>query len=83
MIFRKTFDLGIISQFTDTRVDMGEGGLKVLPIKEGSSLRIVLPYKSLAILVIRSKAPLTNSINLGIGKHLWGMKYMSPDPIGA
>jgi len=72
-----------MSQFTDTGVDMGRGGLKALATKEGSRLRITLPYKSLAILVASLKAPLTKLINSRIGKHLWGMKYMSPDSISA
>jgi len=52
MIFIRIFKLGIMSQFRDTRVDMGVGGLKAFAIKEGFRLRIALPFKSLTTLVV-------------------------------
>lgn len=69
-IFILTFELGFMSQFIDMGVNMGVGGLKAFSTEEGSRLRIIFPYKSLATLVVGSNAPLTNSINSRIGKHL-------------
>lgn len=82
MIFALRFELGVIYQSICIRGHIGAGGLKALATELESKFRIVLHYKSLTIFVAGSNAPPKISINSGVGKHLWGLKYMRPDPIG-
>jgi len=57
--------------------------LKAFTIEGGSRLRTILPRGFLMVLEVASNPFLTKSTNLGARRHLWGMKYINPDPMGA